>query len=40
MPFFIVTHLPEGEPAGGGVTFVNGLDDAIARTREGVPGSL
>jgi dihydrofolate reductase len=33
-PFFIVTHRPEEAPAGGGFTFVNGLDDAIAEARE------
>jgi dihydrofolate reductase len=34
MPFFIVTHRPEEEPAEGGFEFVNGLDEAIARARE------
>jgi dihydrofolate reductase len=34
VPFFIVTHHPEDEPAGAGFTFVNGLDEAIARARE------
>ena len=33
-PFFIVTHRPEDQPEGGGFTFVNGLDEAIARARE------
>ncbi len=34
VPFFIVTHRPEDAPAGAGFTFVNGLDEAIARARE------
>jgi len=34
MPFFIVTHHPEDAPADAGFTFVNGLDEAIARARE------
>lgn len=34
VPFFIVTHRPEEAPAGGGFTFVNGLEQAIARARE------
>ena len=38
VPFFIVTHRPEDEPPGGGFTFVNGLDDAIARAREAAGG--
>ena len=38
VPFFIVTHRPEDEPADGGFTFVNGLDEAIARAREAAAG--
>jgi dihydrofolate reductase len=34
VPFFIVTHRPEDAPADAGFTFVNGLDEAIARARE------
>jgi dihydrofolate reductase len=34
VPFFIVTHRPEDVPADAGFTFVNGLDEAIARARE------
>jgi dihydrofolate reductase len=34
VPFFIVTHRPEDAPADVGFTFVNGLDEAIARARE------
>jgi dihydrofolate reductase len=34
VPFFIVTHRPQEEPAGAGFTFVGGLDEAIARARE------
>lgn len=33
-PFFIVTHRPEDEPAEKGFTFVNGLEEAIAKGRE------
>jgi dihydrofolate reductase len=33
-PFFIVTHRPEDEPADAGFTFVDGVDEAIARARE------
>jgi len=33
-PFFIVTHRPGDAPAGGGFTFVKGLDEAITRARE------
>lgn len=38
VPFFVVTHRPEDEPADGGFTFVNGLDEAIARAREAAEG--
>lgn len=34
VPFFIVTHRPEDAPADAGFTFVNGLDEAVARARE------
>jgi dihydrofolate reductase len=34
VPFFIVTHSPEDAPAGAGFTFVDGLDEAIARARD------
>ena len=34
VPFFIVTHRPEDEPADAGFTFVDGLDEAVARARE------
>jgi dihydrofolate reductase len=33
LPFFIVTHRPEEEPAGGAFTFVSGVEDAVARAR-------
>jgi dihydrofolate reductase len=33
-PLFVVTHRPEEEPPDAGFTFVNGLDEAIARARE------
>jgi len=33
LPFFIVTHKPEEEPAGGQFTFVAGVDAAIERAR-------
>lgn len=35
---FVVTHRPEDEPEKGGFTFVNGLDEAIARAREAAGG--
>jgi dihydrofolate reductase len=38
VPLFVVTHRPEDEPVGGGFTFVNGLDEAIARAREAAGG--
>jgi len=38
VPFFIVTHRPQDAPADAGFTFVDGLDEAIARARE-VAGS-
>jgi dihydrofolate reductase len=34
LPFFILTHRPQDEPADAGFTFVNGLDEAVARARE------
>jgi dihydrofolate reductase len=34
VPFFIVTHRPEDAPADAGFSFVNGVDEAIARARE------
>ena len=34
VPCFVVTHRPSDEPADAGFTFVNGLDEAIARARE------
>ncbi len=33
-PLFVVTHRPEDEPPDAGFTFVEGLDEAIARARE------
>ena len=34
VPFFIVTHRPAEEPAGGTFTFVSGVPEAIERARE------
>lgn len=34
VPFFIVTHRPEDEPAGAGFTFVDGLEPALTRARD------
>ena len=34
VPFFVVTHRPGEAPSGAEFTFVNGLDDAVARARE------
>jgi dihydrofolate reductase len=33
-PFFIVTHRPEEEPGGAGFTFVDGLEEAVARAKD------
>jgi dihydrofolate reductase len=33
-PFFIVTHRPEEQPDGGAFTFVDGVEEAIARAKE------
>lgn len=38
VPFFIVTHRTEDGPRDGGFTFVNGLEEAIARAREAAEG--
>jgi dihydrofolate reductase len=38
VPFFIVTHRPEDEPADAGFTFVDGLEAAIDRAREAAGG--
>jgi dihydrofolate reductase len=38
VPLFVVTHRPEDEPVESGFTFVNGLDEAIARAREAAGG--
>ncbi|HEY1330704.1 MAG TPA: dihydrofolate reductase family protein, partial [Actinomycetota bacterium] len=38
MPLFVVTHRPEDAPGGGGFTFVDGLDQAIARARQAAEG--
>ena len=34
LPFFILTHRPEDQPADGEFIFVDGLEEAIARARE------
>ena len=34
LPFFIVTHRPEEEPPGGAFSFVNGVEEAVARARD------
>jgi dihydrofolate reductase len=38
LPFFIVTHRPEEEPAGGAFAFVSGVDSAIARALDAADG--
>ena len=38
VPFFILTHRPGDAPADAGFTFVNNLDEAIARAREAAGG--
>jgi dihydrofolate reductase len=34
LPFFIVTHRPEEEPAGKGFTFVSGVPEAVEQARK------
>ena len=34
VPFFVVTHRPKDEPSDAGFTFVDGVDQAIARAKE------
>jgi dihydrofolate reductase len=34
LPFFILTHRPQDQPEGDAFTFVEGLDEAVARARE------
>jgi dihydrofolate reductase len=38
VPFFILTHRPQDQPANGGFSFVDGLDGAVARAREAAGG--
>jgi dihydrofolate reductase len=38
LPFFIVTHRPEEEPAGGAFTFVSGVEEAIERAKHAAGG--
>lgn len=38
VPLFVVTHHPEDAPSEGGFTFVDGLDEAIARARQAAGG--
>ncbi len=38
VPLFIVTHRPKDAPSEGGFTFVDGIDEAIARAREAAGG--
>jgi dihydrofolate reductase len=38
MPIFVVTHRPEEEPPGGAFTFVEGVEEAVARAREAAGG--
>jgi dihydrofolate reductase len=38
VPLFVVTHRPEDAPSEGGFTFVNGLDETIARARQAAGG--
>jgi dihydrofolate reductase len=39
LPFFIVTHRPEEEPAGGDFTFVSGVDAAVERALAAADGN-
>jgi dihydrofolate reductase len=38
VPFFVVTHRPEDAPSDAEFTFVDGLEEAIARAREAAGG--
>ena len=38
LPFFIVTHRPEEEPAGGAFTFVSGVEAAVERALDAAGG--
>jgi len=38
VPFFIVTHRPEEEPAGGAFTFVSGVHEAVERAAQAAGG--
>ena len=38
VPFFVVTHRPQDQPAEGGFIFVDGLEAAIDRAREAAGG--
>jgi dihydrofolate reductase len=38
VPLFVVTHRPEDAPSEDGFTFVDGLDEAIARARQAAGG--
>lgn len=38
LPFFIVTHRPQEEPAGGAFTFVSGVQAAVERARQAAAG--
>ena len=38
VPFFVVTHHPDDEPAGSGFNFVDGLEAAVERGREAAGG--
>ena len=38
LPFFIVTHRPEEQPAGDDFTFVSGVEAAVERAREAAGG--
>jgi dihydrofolate reductase len=38
LPFFIVTHRPEEEPAGGAFTFVSGVEEAVRHALRAAAG--
>jgi dihydrofolate reductase len=38
LPFFIVTHRPEEEPAGGAFAFVSGVENAVERALDAAGG--
>jgi dihydrofolate reductase len=40
LPFFIVTHRPQEQPAGDDFVFVSGIEEAVERAREAARGKI